>query len=191
MGPMMQNCIDNERFNNKQQNGHIALVPDNDITRELSSLFANYEYKTRFYESQEKLFEYITSQDYGEDVCIGVTIDEAAGNKYQYRLHYNTSLQQDDQIPDTNMDDMTTYKIQNIEDQLMPWAESGFLTIQNWIDNIIIKKITNNPNLDIKPHVTSEKVQEHKDDDMPNVVARQFATFTILPLIIVFLRFLQ
>lgn len=69
-----------------------------------------------------------------------------------------------------------------------PWISSGFLTIQNFIDNSILKKETGNPDALIVPGVTSVRVVGHNNDPLYDFLVGNFATYTVLPFILIFLR---
>lgn len=64
----------------------------------------------------------------------------------------------------------------------------GFLTIQNWIDNIILEIETNNPNLEIRPAMTSVYIPAYQKDNLITYLQGQLISFIALPLILPFLR---
>jgi ATP-binding cassette subfamily A (ABC1) protein 3 len=68
------------------------------------------------------------------------------------------------------------------------WETSGFLTLQNWIDNIILQKESGDPKAMIVPGVTSVKVAKHTNDQLAEILLGNFATYTVLPLILIYLR---
>ena len=65
---------------------------------------------------------------------------------------------------------------------------SGFLTVQNWIDNIILSHESGNPNIHINPTFTSVKVIAHVSDNIALYLQGQTNVFLVLPLILPYLR---
>lgn len=63
----------------------------------------DYEYESKFFDSEQKIFDYVTDEDYEEDLCLGISFSEMGkGNKWHYNLHFNVSGWDDDEeIPDT------------------------------------------------------------------------------------------
>lgn len=66
--------------------------------------------------------------------------------------------------------------------------KTGFLTIQNWIDNTILEIETNNPNLEIKSTMTSVRIPAYTKDNIALYLQGQTNIFLVLPLILPFLR---
>lgn len=65
---------------------------------------------------------------------------------------------------------------------------SGFLTIQNWIDNEILIQETNNNKYEIKPSMVSVRIPEYIEDDITLYLKGYTNVFLVLPLILPFLR---
>lgn len=56
----------------------------------------DFGYEVAYHTDVEELFDYIKSEDYDYDVCLGLTFDEInVSNSYHYRLHYNSSTPDD------------------------------------------------------------------------------------------------
>jgi ATP-binding cassette, subfamily A (ABC1), member 3 len=68
------------------------------------------------------------------------------------------------------------------------FLKTGFLTIQNWIDNIILRKETGNDNIFINPSFTSVPVVAHVSDNIATYLQGQTNVFLVLPLILPYLR---
>jgi ATP-binding cassette subfamily A (ABC1) protein 3 len=87
-------------------------------------------------------------------------------------------------------DKVIVYYQELYEYHLTPWAKSGFISIQNWIDNIILTTLVDSDT--ISPSITlvysSLKVPGYVNDDIGDVLSGNMATYIVLPLIIVFLR---
>lgn len=61
---------------------------------------------------------------------------------------------------------------------------SGFLAMQNWIDNIILQIETNNEETSIYANFTSVKTPAYKKDDLAIYLQQQTQVFLVLPLIL-------
>lgn len=68
-----------------------------------------------------------------------------------------------------------------INNHLGKWISSGFLTIQNWVDNIILRHYTANDDSEIVPWVTSKKVGKYVYDTLPETLQGNLGTYLILP----------
>jgi len=77
---------------------------------------------------------------------------------------------------------------ERIKFNLEPWIQNGFLTLQNFIDNSILRKETGNPDALIIPGITSVRVEGHNNDPLYDFLVGNFATYTVLPFILIFLR---
>ncbi|KRX00793.1 P-loop containing nucleoside triphosphate hydrolase [Pseudocohnilembus persalinus] len=188
----IQNCKNNQNGGKFEQNGKVALAPrDNEIIQKIGNQIENFGFDLRFFDDQNQIMEYLKSQEYNDDICLGISMPVSEkGKKYNYYLHFNSTGQSDNQIPGTQFfDKYNNYKIENLEDFVEPWVKSGFVTLQNWMDNLILQQ--EGSDVKILPTVTSFTVEEHLQDNLPDLVVGNFGTFTTLPLIIVFLRFLQ
>jgi len=56
------------------------------------------------------------------------------------------------------------------------------------IDNLILKKETGSPDAIIIPGVASFRVEGHNSDPLYDFLTGNFATYTVLPFIFIFLR---
>ena len=65
---------------------------------------------------------------------------------------------------------------------------SGFLTIQNWLDNEILQIETGDDTLTIQPFMASVKTPAYKKDDLATYLQGQTNVFLVLPLILPYLR---
>ncbi len=72
----IKSCDQNRGPDGLYRNGHIALIGDqkSSIITDLNAGFTSMNYKTKFYQSESQMNEYITSSGYNDDVCIGVNI---------------------------------------------------------------------------------------------------------------------
>jgi len=58
------------------RNGHVALIGDekNPMLGDINNQFLSMNYRTKFYQSEKGMNDYIRSSDYNDDVCLGVNI---------------------------------------------------------------------------------------------------------------------
>ncbi|CAD8172616.1 unnamed protein product [Paramecium pentaurelia] len=194
--PKMKNCIDNYNYQQERfwLNGHVALGPNenHEIVKELKYIFETYyNYQTMIFKNNDELNEYTADSDYGRDgvprICFGVMFNETAGNNiYDYQLRFNTSGFNDFEIPPTNLMEVDPIKYQDYEKVNTYW-ESGMLTVQTFIDNIILR-IETNSQATINPKFSYVHQQEGVKDEFATFLRGQFGVYLILPLIIIYLR---
>lgn len=68
------------------------------------------------------------------------------------------------------------------------FIDSGFLTIQNWIDNTIFQIESNDENVEITPSLASLKTPAYEKDNIAIYLQGQTNVFLVLPLILPYLR---
>lgn len=193
---VFKNCKDETFRDNDWRNGKIAFAPSNDpkfdfIWQGLQPTFTKMGYEMQPFASKDKISDHIVDEDYKFDICFGIVFNEATlGSEYKYELMFNTTSGNEelDDIPDTREDDTVEFKHQMIDENLDRWVESGFLSMQNLIDNLILRKETNDSTYKIQPRVHSIQVAEHEDDEIVDVLKSNFQTYIVLPMIVVFLR---
>lgn len=71
------------------------------------------------------------------------------------------------------------------------YGRSGFLSLQNFIDNLILQKETSNPAAKIDSTITSRTVKAHVEDDLFSSLQGQISMFIALPLLLPYLRFMN
>ena len=71
------------------------------------------------------------------------------------------------------------------------YTQSGVLLIQNIIDNLILQQETANANANIKYQVASRTVEAYTDDQLALSLSGQIRLFLDLPLLLIFLRFIN
>ncbi|KAL4488927.1 hypothetical protein ABPG72_005714 [Tetrahymena utriculariae] len=171
------------------RNGYVAMVDPGNLLQPLANIFMNYnKYKVKQYNSVQELSDYISGSEYNEDICFGVAVDSYQNNIFKYRLLFNTSDQNHLEVPNTLDPSSLTYVYQMIKDYFYPWRDYGFLTIQNWIDNIIFRNVANNQNMKIFSSITSMTIQKYGNDPLSTTLKGNFAVYVVLPMILVYLR---
>lgn len=66
------------------------------------------------------------------------------------------------------------------------YVNTGYLTLQTWIDNIILKTYINNATF--TPKVASVRVEAYKKDNIGIYLQGQAKVFLVLPLILPYLK---
>lgn len=69
-----------------------------------------------------------------------------------------------------------------------PFITNGFLSLQSWLDNLILQAETGNPAAEIVPALASLKTPAYKRDNIALYLQGQTNNFLVLPLILPFLR---
>jgi len=73
---------------------------------------------------------------------------------------------------------------------MVDYQRSGFLSLQNFIDNLILQKETNS-GAKIESTVTSRTVKAYTEDDLAENLSGQISLFIALPLLLPYLRFMN
>ncbi|KAL4490757.1 hypothetical protein ABPG72_021811 [Tetrahymena utriculariae] len=188
--PHMKDCLTGRSSQYPSfRNGYVATIGPDDLLKPLENIFSqNYNYKTKRYSSVEDMISYASSRDYNDDICLGIAIDSYQNNIFKYRLFFNASSATNPEIPQTVKPDVIKYLYQDMEDQLDPWVDSGFLTIQNWIDNQILQYTTQDNTQQIQASITSMLVEDHYKNPLVSSLKGNMGVFIVLPMILVYLR---
>lgn len=93
-----------------------------------------------------------------------------------------------DEVPDTLLDETWDIASEDLKYRYEPWIKSGFLLIQTWIDNLILKLEGGQDDIAIVPGIVPMKVEGHYSDNLIMFLYGNFAVYTILPLIVIYLR---
>ena len=194
----MKNCLNNTFQGEAWRNGVIGLAPENEITRKLSSYFKTaFNYSSKFLASNDEMDNYIQSEKYGNInpyLCLGITFDEFNTKtfKFAYRLKFNvTGPPQQSEVPNTLF--LNFVKIANEElDENFKYIKNGFITVQNWIDNLIVQ-LSSPPGKYVEPvrivvKEGSIKLPAYVKDDFASYVTGSFGILIVLPLMVVYLR---
>lgn len=122
----------------------------------------------KVYSSKQAILNYVKSDDYGNDICIGISITDcdSATGKWAYSLMYNitgTDRYQYNEVPSPLFSDVVVYKKEYFNVYYKQWYSSGFMTIQNWLDNLIINSQLSwqSPPAKVISKSTSVKVASH------------------------------
>jgi len=124
-------------------------------------------------------------------VCFGIEIPEPVGDKYSYKLIFNNTgppSRELDDVPDTTRSNVYQYKSEYVNPLYLLWKKSGFLVIQNFIDNLILRKETGVATATIDAKVYPIKSPEHVKDTVDVELTGNFGPILVLPMILSFLR---
>lgn len=164
---------------------------DHPIVKELTEVFKKYyNYSVVIFKDNKELDDYTSSSKYGDPdyprVCFGVMFNESSSNVYDYSLRFNSSGMINNEIPPTNFVDIDPIKYEDL-DKANEYLESGFLTVQNFIDNIIIRREVA-ADAKITPTYSFIHRREGVIDDFASFLRGGFGIYLILPLMIIYLR---
>ena len=174
-----------------------ALVPSNDPF--IAELAAQLQAQPLLqglpilqFATEEELEDYVTSGAYPDKVmpiCFGVVFRSPIGPKYSYSIRFNDteSVPQEGQTFGDFIDVFTTNVIESVDGiSKMPtsyqeqFIKYGFLTIQNIVDNLILKRIApSSPEAVITPGFVPMYFDDYIDDSFMGIVT------TVLPLFII------
>ena len=182
----MKNC------QNPYLGGSVGLSPKNNITQKLETVFSTLYYKTIYFDNDAQINEYVKSGDYNArnipNLCFAISFTSAsveAGYSYNLRFHQANPVHE---IFETNQPWRThPFKKQWI-DKYEKHLQYGFLTMQTWIDNLIIQEVLNDTNANITLDISSVKTPTYYQDDLPTQLQGRFSIFTIIAYILPFLK---
>ncbi|KAL4489354.1 hypothetical protein ABPG72_019009 [Tetrahymena utriculariae] len=188
--PRMKDCLTGRTSQYPSyRNGYVATVGPDDLLIPLEKIFQeSFNYQTKRYQSVDDLVSYASSSEYNNDICFGISIDQYNNNIFKYRLLFNASSLTDSEVPQTIRPEVVNYLYENKVNNLDTWVDSGFLTIQNWIDNLILQYTTQNSNLEIQASIASMLVEGHYKNPLVDSLKGNMGVFIVLPMILVYLR---
>jgi len=182
--------------------GMVALAPASDpfvidIGTQIKTIF---DVDPEYFASSEAIDAYTASSDYtknGKNLCFGVVMTQTGlvNNQYEYSLRYNLSQQFGmKDLPDLNSPRIKPLSIE-YTDSFEAYAKSGFLVIQNVLDNMILKKELTSASFSgtpsIKAQIASRTIEAHVQDDLVESLAGQIQIFFAIPLLLPYLRFIN
>lgn len=189
--PLMKNCD-----MSKKGGGRIALAPEGDpIIIRLKSVFEGFGKSTLLFKDNQAIDEYTQAVDYAigtRKLCFGVVMEKNnIDNRYQYLIRYNVSnTPGKEDIPTTNARRVDQILEDDFE-TLYRYTRVGFLTVQNWIDNMILQQETNRPMASISAGVSSVTVPAYTRDNLGSTLSGMVEFFLVMPLLLPFLRLLN
>ncbi|EAR86885.2 ABC transporter family protein (macronuclear) [Tetrahymena thermophila SB210] len=188
--PIMKDCIHGKTSHYPSYaNGHVALIGDHEILDKLETIFTkNYQYPVKRYQDVEQVNKHVKDPNYNYDLCLGIQMNKALNNVYDYTLFFNNTGKYFFEMPKTLTAAKFDYMFDKREDHLYKYINTGFMTLQNWIDNMIFQIESGDQNSSITVELSSMKIIKHGQDDLAEKMQGRFATYIVLPMIIVYLR---
>jgi len=186
--------------NADENGGMVAIVPDpstDSLTFDIDQALQAAGFKTKAFASSEAIDDYVDQSNYAslspqrETLCFGVVINKnGANNQYEYMLRFNVSGFEDPDLPDTSNRRVDVVGFEDI-DSMTDYGRSGFLSLQNFIDNLILQKETSTSSAKIESTITSRTVEAYTEDNIASNLKGQVSMFIALPLLLPYLRFMN
>ncbi|EAR99563.1 ABC transporter family protein (macronuclear) [Tetrahymena thermophila SB210] len=194
--PPLVQCIGRTQGGNSFRNGYVALIPETgDLVDQVDHMLQNeFGYQTKRWPSVDALYNFVQEDGYRWEVCFGIELPAPVSGKYSYQLLFNNTgppTHEDDEVPDTTRPDVYKYKTEMKDPLFDLWVDSGFLTLQHYIDNLILKKETGNPSAGITAKIYPIQSPSYTQDKIDEQLSNNFGPFMILPMILSFLRLVQ
>jgi len=152
---------------------------------------------TRAFANNQEINDYTARTDYAtlstirETICFAVVINKNnVNNNYEYMLRFNTSSYGTVDLPDTAGKRVDKIGFEDIG-SMRDYARSGFLSLQNLIDNLILQRETSNTAAKIDSTITSRTVAAYTEDTFSSNLQGQISTLIALPLLLPYLRFMN
>jgi len=186
----MQNISDANNIKNCWNpyfGGTIGLAPVNNITKILNKLFCNVlKIPTKFFNDDKDIDNFVRQ----ENLCFAISFqsaNNATGYEYSLRFHQANPLPE---VYETDQPWRThPFKKQWLR-MYKRYATNGFLTLQVWIDNLILQQELNDSNCDVNitGHINSIKTPTYYEDDLPDNLQGRSNIFTIIAYVLPFLK---
>ena len=182
----MKNC------QNPVIGGTLGLSPLNALTIKIAKMFALLYYDILFFDNDSLINDYVKTDDYNEkrvpNLCFAISFTSMSRNEgysYSLRFHQANPIHE---VYETNQPWRThPYKKEWI-DKYEKYRIYGFLTMQNWIDNLIFQQEMNNPMANITFDISSVKTPNYYKDDLPAQLNGKANIFTIIAYLLPFLK---
>jgi len=190
---LIKNCLADEN------GGQVAIVPhpsDDPLADDIYQALSTAGYDMTSFKNNEEIDDYTSQLKYaslsgsGKTLCFAIVINKNnVNNHYEYMLRWNISSWDDPDLPDTSLNRLDPLSYKDL-DSMVKYSRKGFLTLQNFIDNLILKRETL-PGATIKSTVTSRTVEKYVQDDLATNLKGQTRLFLDLPLLLPYLRFMN
>lgn len=182
----------------------IGLAPKVTITEYLAEKLKNFPnlegITVTYFQDNDEVNDYVTSEDY-EDVpklCFAIVFEEFGGDSYEYHIRFNKT----ETIPSSNQpvgsfidifylenydatDELLSEPKPEFQDQFI---ETGFILIQNWVDNYILQEATGDGDAYIAAMFVPMYYDEWVDDSFLTNVKDNFNLIFIIAYLIPIVR---
>ena len=210
--PLFKYC--NRRFEDAEDSlqmvgGAIALyAKDDSLYKTLADLFISANLYPIRLSSKKELDNRVTSDKYGKSgklpdgredtICMAITFDEEGiDNKWKYNLHFNSSGDPKNvDVPDAAQRQEILFREE--DDVVYDYAKyfkSGFVALQNIIDNIILRRASNAdvsfPQANIRTRYVKMPMNRYSDRGIyVNTNNGSIDMYIISPLVVIYLGFI-
>ena len=156
-------------------------------------------FRTAWYETTDAIKAYTRDPDYtktlapgglSSQLCMGVIMKAREANNWEYTLMYNSSANPD--FYDTiNFGRDQNQPFKEEDDEWFQFQlKSGMFYMVNLIDTMILQEATSNPNAQINARFTRAPVKDYRTSELySELLEGNIAIFMLLPILIIFLRF--
>lgn len=184
----------------------IGLAPNIEITNHLAEKVADWTLISNanvvYFEDNDDIDDYVESDDYEDNpkLCFAVVFDKAEASKYEYSIRFNQTystpedarLGEDIDIFNTGLYEPTDPLITTPKPEFhWQFLSSGFIQIQNWVDNYILQEISGNQDAVIMAGFVPMHFDEWTDDSFLNNVSFLLGFFFIVTLMIPMCRMIS
>ncbi|OMJ77796.1 hypothetical protein SteCoe_22546 [Stentor coeruleus] len=184
----------------------IALSPENDVTEFIAEKISSFKMLDTvdvvFFDDNEAIEDYVTDEDYEDNpkICFAVVFAKAEENEYEYSIRFNQTYS----IPDESslgaeVDIFNLDKFDATDDMIStPKSEfqweffgSGFIQIQNWVDNFILQQISGNEEAVISAGFVPMHFDDWLDDQFLENVSFLLGFFLVCSMVLPMCRMIS
>lgn len=189
-----KNC---SKFQDETSGGFVAMIPRNSITEQLEALLietVHLDQDIVYFNTEDEMKDFVLDPLYGNDgdadrICMAIQFDKTESGSWDYLIRYNLTGEPDNvDLPETTYPRTIDFEYEWIEGTYAKYVLRGYLMIQNWIDNIILREETGNKNARIYPIVAPFPLHYHYEDDIYDTINGLLGFFVVLPMLMPYLR---
>lgn len=183
----------------------IGLSPRNDVNEYLESVFTTHPnlrgVEIRYYEDEDEIDDYVTGDDYedGPKLCFAVVFEEAEDNYYEYNIRFNQSYSVTYGDP-LEFFEIFEFETHDATDDLLrvptpefqeDFVKTGFLQIQNYVDNYVLQKITGDSSAYIASGFVPMFYDDWVDDDFLSSIEDILPFILVIPFLLPICRMIS
>ena len=185
----------------------IGLAPDNYITAYLQSKFEEQQnlsgVQFKYFEDNDDIDDYVTNENYEDapKLCFAVVFTTTELKSYEYYIRFNQSeTVYDGSTPVGDYVDIFDFNDYDATDSLIrepkpefqsQFVQTGFIQIQNWVDNFVLQNITGNTNAYIAPAFVPMYYDDWVDDDFLPLIKDNVSFVFIIAFVVTVARMIS